>query len=390
MTDSANALVAKGSQVWLKTDEGQQIELHPLWLRERASSENCLDPQNFQRLYDPNTIPSSLTVTEASISDHKTLTVKFSDGCLSRFSIKDILYEHKGSLSAPNSGVEPTCWNTSLSELPKQDYPDKTSKSDLSWLKLLEALKKFGFVIVENAPRTPQATVEFAESIGPIKTTNFGKIFDVLEKPNSEKEDLAYTNQALSPHTDNPYRFPAPGTQILHALENECEGGLSTLVDGFAVAKKLQQEHPDDYEILCKTKVRFIFVSKDSILENRFPLIKANQKGEPERIHFSSRVDYAPLLSKGQLDRFYKARSLFFELLNSEEYNLRFKLESGSILVMNNHRVLHGRTAYKPHASKVRHLRGCYIDNDDIDGRLRVLTMKLLQKNASLLYPGSN
>ena len=55
---------------------------------------------------------------------------------------------------------------------------------------------------------------KFAESLGPVRTTNFGKHFDVVSKP--DPNDLAYTSLGLTAHTDNPYRKPIPGIQILH------------------------------------------------------------------------------------------------------------------------------------------------------------------------------
>ena len=43
----------------------------------------------------------------------------------------------------------------------------------------------------------------------------------------------------LAPHTDNPYRNPVPCIQLLHCIENEVSGGLSTLVDGSNKNKNL-------------------------------------------------------------------------------------------------------------------------------------------------------
>ena len=62
-----------------------------------------------------------------------------------------------------------------------------------------------------------------------------GAHFDVRSVPDAC--DLAYTALFLDPHTDNPYRSPVPGVQLLHCLVNETTGGLSTLVDGFAAAE---------------------------------------------------------------------------------------------------------------------------------------------------------
>ncbi len=71
-----------------------------------------------------------------------------------------------------------------------------------------------------------------------MRGTNFGQIFEVHSQPDSN--DLAYRAIALAPHTDNSYREPVPGIQLLRCLVNETSGGLSTLVDGLAATEALR------------------------------------------------------------------------------------------------------------------------------------------------------
>jgi gamma-butyrobetaine dioxygenase len=42
------------------------------------------------------------------------------------------------------------------------------------------------------------------------------------------------------------------------------------------------------------------------------------------------------------------------------------------MIAFNNRRTLHARTTFDP-SSGLRHLRGCYVDNDDLLSRIRVL-----------------
>ena len=44
----------------------------------------------------------------------------------------------------------------------------------------------------------------------------------------------------------------------------------------------------------------------------------------------------------------------------------------GDLFMMDNHRLLHGRTSYNPNEGK-RYLQGCYIDYDSSEGKLRHL-----------------
>jgi gamma-butyrobetaine dioxygenase len=54
---------------------------------------------------------------------------------------------------------------------------------------------------------------------------------------------------------------------------------------------------------------------------------------------------------------------------------IEFKLMSGDIMMMDNHRLLHGRTVYDANEGK-RFLQECYIDHDSSEGKLRCLKRK--------------
>ena len=58
-----------------------------------------------------------------------------------------------------------------------------------------------------------------------------------------------------------------------------------------------------------------------------------------------------------------------------KKYRIEFKLEPKDLIMMDNYRVLHGRTKFDPQEGE-RHLQGCYIDFDSTEGRLRHLKRK--------------
>ena len=238
---------------------------------------------------------------------------------------------------------------------------------------LLKSFYEYGFVIIKKVPTKNNYIVQFANSIGSIRPTNFGEYFNVKSVPNPN--DLAYTSLALSPHTDNPYRKPIPCIQLLHCIENEVSGGLSTLVDGFKVANHLKKNNPEYFQILTKIKVKFKFTDKDVVLENKGELIELDEEKNLKQVRFSSRLDYVPVLEKNELDLYYKARKEISDLYNSKQFRIEFKLMSGDIMMMDNHRLLHGRTVYDANEGK-RFLQGCYIDYDSSEGKLRHLKRK--------------
>ena len=185
----------------------------------------------------------------------------------------------------------------------------------------------------------------------------------------------AYTSLALAPHTDNPYRNPVPCIQLLHCIESKVSGGLSTLVDGYTVTEELRNKFPEFYEILTEVKVRFRFIDKEVILENISPLIELNDDKSFRQVRFSPRLDYVPILDKEKLDLYYQARKKLSEMYNSEKYRIEFKLEPKDLIMMDNHRLLHGRTSYETKEGE-RFLQGCYIDFDSTEGKLRHLKRK--------------
>jgi gamma-butyrobetaine dioxygenase len=89
-------------------------------------------------------------------------------------------------------------------------------------------------------------------------------------------------------------------------------------------------------------------------------------------VHFSPRLDFVPLGPPQELADYYRARRAFDHLLRSPEFEIRFMLEAGELLMMDNRRLLHGRTGFDPREGQ-RHLQGCYIDIDGPRSLYRVL-----------------
>jgi len=217
--------------------------------------------------------------------------------------------------------------------------------------------------------------LEVARRFGIPRETNFGVLFDVCSVPDAN--DLAYTSLPLDPHTDNPYRTPVPGIQLLHCISNPCAGGLSTLVDGMEAARRLRETAPEDFDMLCQTKVKFRYTDCDCELVAHAPLIELDRDGEFAGIHYSPRLDFVPLLPYEELERFYAARRWLNTLLTSPELERRFRLADGDLIMFDNRRLLHGRTGFEGSTGR-RHLQGCYIDADGPRSRYRVLNRGLI------------
>ncbi len=348
---------------------GAKKEIHPFWLRERVNSDNFLDQKTQQRLFDPTMLKNSSEISKVNISD-KFLEVSFKDGAYAKLIIKNILkeFEKDNELYFINK----ISWKSDFQNNNIYKFNENFFDEKIMYESLLD-FYKYGFVIFENVPTQENFIVNFANSIGSIRRTNFGEFFNVKSKPNPN--DLAYTSLPLAPHTDNPYRKPVPCIQLLHCIENEVGGGLSTLVDGLAVTEELKKEYSSFFQILTEIKVRFQFVDDNVVLEDWAEMIQLDENKRLKQVRFSPRLDFVPLMDKEKLELYYAARNKISEMYNSEKFRIEFKLKPGDLLMMDNYRLLHGRTEYNANEGN-RFLQGCYIDYDSTEGKLKHLKRK--------------
>jgi len=350
-------------------NKGSKNEIHPFWLRERVNGKDFVDFKTQQRLFDPTYLKKEIKIDKINLSENF-LEIKFSDGIFTKIKVNSILKEFSNINDV--ECIDKIQWDSSLNNLNNFEYK-KNVFEEKTMYEAIQNFYKYGFVIFKNVPTKNNYIVNFANSIGSIRRTNFGEFFNVKSKPNPN--DLAYTSLPLAPHTDNPYRNPVPCIQLLHCIENEVNGGLSTLVDGLTVTEKLRKDYPDYYKILTETKVRFQFIDKDIVLEDWAEMIRVDDSGKLRQVRFSPRLDFVPLMNKEKLEMFYSARKKISELYNSDKYRIEFKLLSGDLLMMDNYRLLHGRTSYDTNEG-MRFLQGCYIDYDSTEGRLKHLARK--------------
>ncbi len=350
-------------------DDDKKREIHPFWLRERVNGKEFVDNKTKQRLFDPTKLENNIEIEKLKISDNF-LEVTFKDGVFTKIAIKNIIKEFL--INNDFKSIKKIKWDSKFKDCKYFNYEKNFFEGKLM-IKALTNFYQYGFVIFRDVPTENNYLVNFANSIGSIRRTNFGEYFNVKSKPNPN--DLAYTSLPLAPHTDNPYRNPVPCIQLLHCIENNVTGGYSTLVDGYTVTEELKKKIPEYYEILSKVKIRFQFIDQSVVLESLAEMIQLDKNNNFKQIRFSPRLDFVPLLEREKLELFYNARKKISELYNSDQYKIEFKLCSGDLLMIDNHRLLHGRTSYDVNEGN-RFLQGCYIDYDSTEGKLNHLKRK--------------
>lgn len=373
----------KADELQVTWDDGVSHAFHPMWLRERSFEPTNKDPQTGHRLDEVALFPLDISIVEA-VDTGRDVRLTFSDSHSCRYTYDDLRQQVDQPYPVDLTG-EKKIWQSSVEPWPLHSA-DRVIHSERSRLEFIDDIAKLGFSIVENLGCGEDDLARLCDVLGPIRATNWGSIADIKSIANAY--DLSMTGRALEPHCDNPYRLPGPGYILLHCLENSAKGGESFLIDGLNIAARLKESDPDSFDVLSKTDVGFHYADDDAILDHYGRLIELGPQGEIVRVRFHNRADQVPAYVRPQLDRYYRARRAMAELIWSEDNILRFKLEPGNALIIDNYRLLHGRTEIDL-ASGNRHLRQCYLDRDGVSSCQKLLMRSLSTNEQGMQRTGS-
>ncbi len=333
-----------------------------IWLRDNLPEGRHAG--NGQRLFDISSLPEEILLGDAELMGDGSVRLLFQPEGLDCSFSAGWLWAHR--LEPGPARAAPRLWDRDFT--PQEACFEAISSSREALLGWLAAIRDEGVSMLRDLPPEPERIFEVVDLFGYVRETNYGRLFDVISE--AEPSNLAFSNLGLGLHTDNPYRDPVPGLQLLHCLAAESDGGESVVVDGFAVAARLRREAPEDFALLTRHSVPFAFTSKTAELRARGPLIELDAEGEVAGIRYNNRsaapLDLAPEL----LSDFYRAYRRFGRMLHDPEFAVSFRLTPGDLFVVDNRRVLHGRKGF---SGGKRHLQGCYADKDSLLSKIRIL-----------------
>lgn len=346
---------------------GRSCRFHALWLRDNAQDAETRSPGNGQRLITLRDIPPETRIADARWSGDR-LSLRFEPEGKTVVFAADWLAAHVYDRAPPVApgwtGPEISRWDAGLSDPDLVATYAQVRDDAAARLRWLKTVQRYGFARLTGLPTESGVPTIVAALFGYVRETNYGRVFDVRVEANPS--NLAYTNLGLQAHTDNPYRDPAPGLQILACLRNEVEGGDSIVVDGFEVARRLQAESPQGFALLSGHNARFEYAGTPGVrLRSRKPLIELGPDGELLAVRFNNR-SAAPFVDVGYDDMvdYYRAYRHMAELIDDPALAVCFKLEPGEAFIVDNLRVLHARRAIT--SGGHRHLQGCYADRDGL------------------------
>ena len=354
-------------------DDGLESRFHVLWLRENAPDPETTHPVTKEQRLQLLDIPASLQAAAVRIAQDGTLRVTWNTGETSAY--------HPGWLraychEAPSRSfsLPARChWNAAaMPNVPRFDGTDalKDPAVTEAWL---TALHVYGVAVLENLPATPEVIETVPAAIGPIRPTNFGFSFDVASKADATSN--AYTTMTLPLHVDLPTREYMPGLQFLHCLKNGAAGGESLLADGFFLAERLRAQDAEAFGTLTTVPIEYYNKAGETDYRYSTPLIRLNADGTFHEIRWTPWLR-APLNAPFEtVGKVYRALRLLFSLAEDPANRIEIRLKPGDLLGFDNRRAIHGRKGFDP-ATGDRHLRGCYVERDELYSRLRILARR--------------
>ncbi len=366
-------LEAEGSVLILR-DGGDQWRFHGVWLRDNAQDPATRDPGNGQRLITLADVPQDCRLSDAQVIGDQVQITFARDAKVVQFATHWLIAHAYDRTQDDTPGRLPlgqTAWDSTLSDAVPVGALDVLKTDPNALRDWLANMRRYGFAKVTGVPVTEGSLFEIVALFGYVRETNYGRLFEVRTEVNPV--NLAYTGLGLQAHTDNPYRDPQPTVQVLACLENSAKGGENMVVDGFAVARRLQAEDPVGFDLLTRYCARFSYTgSAGMALHSRRPMIELTPDGELQAIRFNAR-SVAPLVDVpfDQMEAYYAAYRRLSALIDDPAMEVQFKLASGEAFVVDNTRVLHARKGYA--GAGTRWLQGCYADRDGILSTLAAL-----------------
>jgi gamma-butyrobetaine dioxygenase len=349
--------------------DGTALECYSLWLYENGVGTGVEDHSR-ESTVDPGALPAPNVLMDVALGADGELQLSWPDGVTTRIHPGWLRHvAEKRHLPASYLPVREQWTAARFTEPPTLDGEGILDDVSLQrqWLSLLA---RHGLARLRNTPADEHFLELLIERVGPVRGSNFGKIFSVRSVV--DPDSTANTGLSLGQHTDLPTRETPPGYQFLHCVSNEVAGGWSRMTDGLAAVEVLQSKYPEDYKAL--TTLNWVWFNRQRIEDHRWigPVIDHGSPGQPLTLRAFYPVRGFPHMAAADVPRAYAALKRFSQVAHDPTLQIRFPFAPGDLVGFDNRQILHGRDGFDP-GGGIRLLRGCYLDQDDLYSRLRVL-----------------
>lgn len=362
---SAVTLADKGLSLPLAS--GKTGYFNYYWLRDNCAT--SFDSQTRERTFDIFHLDVAPRPQTAELTAEG-LAILWNDGHKALYSMDFLAAYAEGKRRHDPANLPRKAWYG-------DHYPDvarfsqpKLMADKTEVARWIEAMLVEGVAILTDMPDSAEGLTETVRLIGHVRPTFFGEYFDV--KTHIKPTNLAYTAKALEMHTDTPAEDLAPGVQFLHCRANSVEGGQNLFLDGVAVANDLRAEDPEAFRLLSETNIPYYCEHDDYDMRSLQRVIELDEYGQVSGVTISQHMADIFDLPQEFLDSYYPAFCKFGRMLQADKYMMRFRLNATECIVFDNHRIVHGRSAYSA-TSGDRYLRGCYSDRGEMRSTYRAM-----------------
>jgi gamma-butyrobetaine dioxygenase len=351
------------SDGWLRVhfDGGSpaHADYHWFWLRHQCDLDR--HPATGERTLDASDVPLGIRPRSVTLDEHQRVVITWDEpsGRTSRY---DLEWLRAHAYAAERRDVPPPGRDT------KRVTLDALQSASLEAVvrACLPRVYGEGLVIVRGLSaltgRSPEDdTSPLVEAFGAaglgLVGTHFGLVEDLRtdNTTNQNTDQLGYTDAGIDLHTDQPFLDVPPRFQLLQCIRSASEGGESFLCDALAAARLLGSIDGEAFARLTSVPVRFH--RKQRAFERTVvsPILTL---GGPNG--FLVRYSYFTLAPFDcpfeEMEPWYRAYRRFAQVVRDPRHQHRFTLQPGDFVLYDNHRMLHGRTAF----SGPRWLRGIY------------------------------
>ena len=368
MEHSIKRVVESGDAMAAVWQGGEEISLPYLWLRDNCDCSECRVAQTTEKQFHIFRIPREIRPREVTIErpgwDGEALAIVWPDGHRTRYGSLEI---HRLAAQPPRTRDHVRYWDSRF-QPGRYDFRQFLD-NDRTAADLIEEFLQTGACVLVDAPTEPDSSEQLAARLGPLREVVFDRIHNVVVDPKGYS--IAHTDLAIAPHNDfTSYSWP-PSVQVLHMLANECEGGESSIVDGFRVLEGLRRDHPGLFAMLCTVPVPFRLASEHDESYAVNPMVELDGEGNVRMLRFNTQQMKTLPLAEPRLGAFYAAYHELSTRVNAADSQVCIRLEAGQVLLVAAHRVLHGRTALG--SGGRRHLQDAYFEHDNVRNHLNLL-----------------
>lgn len=208
------------------------------------------------------------------------------------------------------------------------------------------AVSENGFAIINIKNKSLRSILRVLKKILGRQIRDVGINKKYIAKVEASKYGKYYINTAFSQplHTDEGYRNVFPRFVSLYCIRPSLVGGMSTIVKVEELLAELHKKFKEDVENLFQPS--FIQIDTLAGLINKQILFPINEK--------ITGLSYSPILRHIQTTELGDEMISFInQFIHDPNNQYRIQLKANDLLIMDNCRVLHGRTAFNENDNRL-------------------------------------